>query len=303
MRILLLTDNYWPETNAPALRSGAHARRWVEQGEDVTVVTSFPNFPEGKLFKGYRQRFRERRMIDTVDVIRVPTLIFPNAGTLKRILDFMSYMVSASIAGFFVRRPDVVVATSPQFFAAVAGWLVAAVRRRPFVFELRDLWPDSIVAVGAMPDSLPIRLLRRLEHFLYRRADLIVTVTHAFRDNLIGRGIDLICAMDPLLQAFRCRPRRLRLLGRRGTRVGLLGSLCRRQGGARNARAHLCGGDRNNECPRQSFHTGADPYPYARAGVPGRGPDDAGNAGQGCGQHRRLVPAEHAGERQALRLS
>ena len=142
MRILLLTDNYWPETNAPALRSGAHARRWVEQAEDVTVVTSFPNFPEGKLFKGYRQRFRERRMIDTVDVIRVPTLIFPNAGTLKRILDFMSYMVSASIAGFFVRRPDVVVATSPQFFAAVAGWLVAAVRRRPFVFELRDLWPD-----------------------------------------------------------------------------------------------------------------------------------------------------------------
>ena len=113
----------------------------------------------------------------------------------------------------------------------------------------------------------------------------------------------LICAMDPLLQAFRCRPRRLRLLGRRGARVGLLGSLCRRQGGARNARAHLCGGDRNNECSRQSFHTGADPHPYARAGVPGRGPDDAGNAGQGCGQHRRLVPAEHAGERQALRLS
>ena len=92
-------------------------------------------------------------MIDTVDVLRVPTLIFPNAGTLKRILDFVSYMASASIAGLFIRRPDVVVATSPQFFAAVAGWMVAALSRRPFVFEFRDLWPDSIVAVGVLEDA------------------------------------------------------------------------------------------------------------------------------------------------------
>jgi NAD(P)-dependent dehydrogenase (short-subunit alcohol dehydrogenase family) len=95
----------------------------------------------------------------------------------------------------------------------------------------------------------------------------------------------LICAMDPLLR-----------LSDAGRAVFV-------SSGARNARAHLCGGDRNDECSRQSFHTGADPHPYARAGVPGRGPDDAGNAGQGCGQDRRLVPAEHAGERQALRLS
>jgi colanic acid biosynthesis glycosyl transferase WcaI len=189
MRILLMTDNYPPETNASALRCSAHARRWVERGEDVTVVTSFPNFPEGVLFKGYRQSLYKRALIDTVDVLRVPTLIFPNAGTVKRIVDFVSYMVSASIAAMFVRRPDVVVATSPQFFAVVAGWLAAAVRRRPFVFELRDLWPDSVVAVGALEDGLLLKLIRRLEHFLYRRADLIVTVTNAFRDHLIEHGI------------------------------------------------------------------------------------------------------------------
>lgn len=189
MRILLLTDYYPPEINAGALRCSAHARRWAELGHEVTVVTSFPNFPDGAVYPGYRQSLYHWVESDGVDVLHVPTLIFPNAGTVKRIVDFVSYMVSASIASMFVRRPDVVVATSPQFFAVVAGWLAAAVRRRPFVFELRDLWPDSVVAVGALKDGPVLNLIRRLEHFLYRRADLIVTVTNAFRDHLIKHGI------------------------------------------------------------------------------------------------------------------
>jgi colanic acid biosynthesis glycosyl transferase WcaI len=99
-------------------------------------------------------------------------------------------MVTGAIGSLFVGRPDVVIATSPQFFAAVAGWFVSKVYRRPFVFEIRDLWPDSIVAVGAMKEGVAIRLIRRIEQFLYRQADLIVTVTNASRDILIGRGID-----------------------------------------------------------------------------------------------------------------
>jgi glycosyltransferase involved in cell wall biosynthesis len=190
MRILLLSDNYPPETNAAALRSSAHARRWVERGHEVTVVTSFPNFPEGKLFAGYKQSPWKRETVDGVDVIRVPTLIFPNAGTAKRIADFVSYMVSATIAALFVKRPDIVVATSPQFFAAVAGWMTSVLRWRPFVFELRDLWPDSIIAVGALKDGALLRMVRKLEYFLYRRADLIVSVTNAFRRHLAETGID-----------------------------------------------------------------------------------------------------------------
>lgn len=190
MRILLLTDNYLPESNPPAIRSSAHAKCWVERGHEVTILTSFPNQPDGKVFGGYRQSLYKREMLDTVDVLRVPTLIFANRGTILRIIDFLSFMVVASIAGFFVQRPDVVIATSGHFFTAVAGWFVSKVHRRPFVFEIRDLWPDSIVAVGAMKESLAIKLLRRLEHFLYRQAGLIVTVTTAFRDILMARGID-----------------------------------------------------------------------------------------------------------------
>jgi colanic acid biosynthesis glycosyl transferase WcaI len=190
VRILLLTDNYPPESNPPALRCSMHAKRWIARGHHVNVVTSFPNFPDGKVFGGYRQSLFKRETLDTVDVLRVPTLIFPNRAIFLRIVDFLSFMVTSCIASFFVRRPDVVLATSPQFFTAVTGWFVSRVYRRPFVFEIRDLWPDSIVAMGVMKEGRAIRLIRMIEQFLYRQADLIVTVTLSSRELLIKRGID-----------------------------------------------------------------------------------------------------------------
>ncbi len=190
MRILLLTDNYPPESNPPALRCSMHAKRWVQRGHHVNIVTSFPNFPDGKVFGGYRQSLFKREILDSVDVLRVPTLIFPNRAIFLRILDFLSFMFTSCIASFFVGRPDVVLATSPQFFTAVSGWFVSRVYRRPFVFEIRDLWPDSIVAMGVMKEGRAIRLIRVIEQFLYRQADLIVTVTSSSRDLLIARDID-----------------------------------------------------------------------------------------------------------------
>lgn len=189
MRILLLTDNFPPEANASALRCSAHAKQWIKRGNQVTVVTSFPNFPNGKVFAGYRQSLFKRELVDGVDVVRVPTLIFANRGVVRRVLDFLSFMIAGSIGSLFVDRPDIVVATSPQFFAGVAGWLVSRIHRRPFLFEVRDLWPDSIIAVGAMEEGLGIRIVRSIERFLYRQADLIVVVTHASRDTLIARGV------------------------------------------------------------------------------------------------------------------
>jgi colanic acid biosynthesis glycosyl transferase WcaI len=167
-----------------------HAKRWVERGHHVNIVTSFPNFPDGKVFGGYRQSLFKRETLDTVDVLRVPTLIFPNRRIFLRILDFLSFMFTSCIASFFVGRPDVVVATSPQFFTAVSGWFVSRVYRRPFVFEIRDLWPDSIVAMGVMKEGRAIKIIRRIEQFLYRQANLIVTVTSSSRDLLIARGVD-----------------------------------------------------------------------------------------------------------------
>jgi glycosyltransferase involved in cell wall biosynthesis len=190
MHILFLTDNFPPEVNAPASRTHEHCRQWVAAGEQVTVVTCAPNFPKGRVFDGYRNRLWQQETIDGIRVIRVWSYITANEGFVKRVLDYTSYMLTAFIASLFVRRVDIVVGTSPQFFTAVAAWAVGAVKRIPYVFELRDLWPESIKAVGAMKESAAIRWLEKLELFLYRRASLIVSVTHSFRETLMRRGID-----------------------------------------------------------------------------------------------------------------
>ncbi len=189
MKILFLTDNFPPETNAPAIRTYEHARTWVELGHEVVVVTGAPNFPAGRVFAGYENRLYDASFMDGIEVVRVWTYIAANRGFLRRSLDYVSFMASAFLASFSVRRPDVVVATSPQFFTAVAGWATAAVKRRPFVFELRDLWPESVVAVDAMRRGRAIGLLEKLARFLYRRADLMVPVTPAFARHLRGLGV------------------------------------------------------------------------------------------------------------------
>lgn len=189
MQILFLSDNFPPEGNAPATRLYEHATRWVRAGHQVTVITCAPNFPEGRLYAGYRNAWRSVEQMDGIRVVRVKTYITANEGFLKRSLDYMSFMLMGFVMGLFERRPDVVVATSPQFFCAIAGWALSVAKWRPFVFELRDLWPASIVAVGAMKKSLVIRLLEKIELFLYRRAAAIIPVTESFREDLIRRGI------------------------------------------------------------------------------------------------------------------
>jgi len=190
MHILFLSDNFPPETNAPASRLHEHARRWVSAGHRVTVITCAPNFPQGRVHAGYRNVWYARTNVDGIDVVRVKTFIVANRGFLLRTLDYISFMVAGFIAGLFQRKPDVVVATSPQFFAAVGGWMVAVLRGVPFVFELRDLWPASLEAVGALKGSRVLRAFERLELFLYRRARAVVCVTEAFVEDLVARGID-----------------------------------------------------------------------------------------------------------------
>lgn len=189
MKILFLSDNFPPEGNAPATRLWEHAIRWVDAGHEVTVITCAPNFPEGKVYAGYKNAWRSVEMMEGIRVVRVKTYITSNEGFVKRSLDYVSFMVAAVIAGLLERRPDVLIATSPQFFCACGGWMLSALRRLPFVFELRDLWPASIVAVGAMRRSMVIRVLESVEMFLYRRADRIVAVTQTFKRELVARGV------------------------------------------------------------------------------------------------------------------
>ena len=190
MHILFFTDNFPPEVNAPASRTYEHCRIWVEQGNKVTVITGVPNFPKGKVYKGYRNHLFQKENIDGIEVIRVWTFIAPNEGKLRRTLDYLSFMVTSFIASSFVKKPNIIVGTSPQFFTVCAAFLCATFRRVPWVFELRDLWPDSIKAVGSLKDNFFIRLMAKVEMFLYQKANAIVSVTNSFREELFKRGID-----------------------------------------------------------------------------------------------------------------
>lgn len=186
MKLLFLTDNFPPETNAPATRTYEHCKIWVEKGIDVTVITGAPNFPEGKVFKGYKNKLYQKEVVDGIKVIRVWTYISANKGFIKRVLDFVSFMISAFIAGLFIKT-DKIVATSPQFFTAIAGSWLSFWKRKPWVFEVRDIWPESVVAVGASKRNIAIRFFEWLEIRMYQSASKIIVVTDAFKAEILGK--------------------------------------------------------------------------------------------------------------------
>lgn len=189
MKLLFLTDNFPPEVNAPATRTFEHCREWAKSGIDVTVITCFPNFPEGKLFKGHKNRLYKVEETEGIKVVRVFTYITANEGFLKRTIDYISFGVAAFIAGLFIKT-DLIIATSPQFFAAVWARRLAFVKRKPWVMEVRDLWPESIKTVGVMKDNFVIRYLEKQEMRLYHSASHIITVTDTFKERISERGIN-----------------------------------------------------------------------------------------------------------------
>lgn len=185
MRILFLTDNFPPETNAPATRTYEHCLKWISMGYKVTVITCFPNFPKGKVFEGYTNKLYQKENINGIRVIRVWSYISENSGFAKRIIDYVSFCLTSFLFGLFVKT-DLIIATSPQFFTAISGRMLSFFKKIPWVMEVRDLWPDSIAAVGSMnKSSKPFKIFKKIEHFLYLSALKIIVVTDSFKKYLI----------------------------------------------------------------------------------------------------------------------
>jgi len=174
---------------APAARAAELSRHWARMGHETTVLTGFPNHPTGVVPEDWRRRLRRLHWTETIDGVRVVrTWLWPlpNRKAHERIRNYASFCISAAISGLALERPDVVIATSPQLLCALAGWWLAFWKRAPFVFEVRDLWPESLVAVGASEEgTLLHRTLGAIAGFLYRRARLIVVVSPAFKEHLI----------------------------------------------------------------------------------------------------------------------
>lgn len=189
MKVLFFSHYFPPEGNAPASRVYETCRRWVEAGHEVTVITCAPNMPEGVVYPGYRNAWTRREEIDGIRVVRVWTYLAANRGKRRRALNFLTYMLSAVWHALFIRKPDIILATSPQFFCGWAGTICSWIKRVPFVLEVRDMWPDSIVEVGAMKSSFTVRVLQWLETRMYNSADRIVTVGYGYRKRLMARDV------------------------------------------------------------------------------------------------------------------
>jgi glycosyltransferase involved in cell wall biosynthesis len=189
MKILFITDNFPPEVNAPATRTYEHCDQWVQHGTEVTVLTCAPNFPLGKTYKGYRNKLYQTQKMGDIKVVRVWSYMSPNQGKIRRVLDYVSFSFMAFWTGLF-EDYDVIIATSPQFFTTWTAIALSKVKRKPWIFELRDLWPDSIKTVGAMNDGFALSILQKIEMGLYRDASKVVAVTDAFKRVLVNRGVD-----------------------------------------------------------------------------------------------------------------
>jgi glycosyltransferase involved in cell wall biosynthesis len=174
---------------APSARVSELARHWAAMGHDVTVLTAFPNHPTGVLRPEYRSRFRRlicREQVDGINLIRTWLIPLPNRKPHERMLNYGSFCLSGCVTGTFLRQPDVVIATSPQLLVGFSGWWVSRMKNVPLVLEIRDLWPESLVAVGlGSSRSLLHRGLARLAEFLYRSCDHLVVVTPAFKEHLV----------------------------------------------------------------------------------------------------------------------
>jgi glycosyltransferase involved in cell wall biosynthesis len=190
MNVAYYSHYFVPEIGAPSARLHDLGREWVGRGHEVDVVTCFPNHPAGQLYPGYRGGRYLLERLDGMTVHRHWTYITPNRGFLRKTLGHVSFLPSAlALSNPRIRRPDVVIGSSPTFFAAMAALAAARRHRVPFVMEVRDLWPAIFVDLGVLRNRTVIRALERLEMALYRRATRVVTVTEAFRRDLIARGV------------------------------------------------------------------------------------------------------------------
>lgn len=189
MKILYVSQYFPPEMGAPAARVSELSRYWAQDGHDVTVLTGFPNHPTGVVPTEYRRKLRRlvlRENTGGVNIVRTWLLPFPNRKTHERILNYSSFCLSSACAGLFTESPDVVIASSPQLLVGLSGWWLARCKRAKFIFEVRDLWPESLAAVGvASSNSWFHRSLARIAGFLYRNSDHIVVVSPAFKEYLV----------------------------------------------------------------------------------------------------------------------
>ncbi|MDX6646567.1 MAG: hypothetical protein QOK40_2294 [Miltoncostaeaceae bacterium] len=187
---MLYVSQYFVRDDQPGgVRHWHHTRALAEAGHEVSVVTSFVQHKERTIAERYRGRRVVREREEGIDVWRVYSTPGYGRDMRSRLASYGTFAWWALVAGMRAARPDVVVASSPSLPAAAGAALVARARGARFLLEVRDLWPDSAVAMGLVSDPRTIALARRLERFCYRRAERVVALTEGIRDGVVAAGV------------------------------------------------------------------------------------------------------------------
>lgn len=187
MRILLITQFFQPE---PFLKGLPFAKKLAERGHEVEVLTGFPNCPEGKLYKGYKIKFLQREIIDGIPVIRVPLYPSHDKSGMRRFLNYASFGVSAATIGFFATKPaDVAYVYHPPATVCLPAIVIRLLRRIPFVYDIADLWPDSLAASEMFDNKFGLWVADKCCKFFYYMAQKIVVLSPGFKEELCRRGV------------------------------------------------------------------------------------------------------------------
>lgn len=190
MNVLLLSQYFPPEVGATQMRADAFASHLATAGHDVTVVAEVPSHPTGVISAGFRRRAFYRSREKGYAVVRLWVAASPKKTFWRRIVFYATYAINAVLAAFLIvrRRPDVVFATSPPLPVALAGLTIATVYRRPFVADIRDIWPAVGEALGELKPGRAMHAAQALERLVYRRAAAVTAVTQTFVDHIVELG-------------------------------------------------------------------------------------------------------------------
>ncbi len=187
MRILILTQFCEPETNTT--RALLFARALVAEGHEVQILTGFPNYPNGKVYRGYRIKPLQREMRDGVSILRVPLYPSHDSSSVRRIMNYASFALSASLLGsLFADKPDIIYVWHPPLTTGLAAWVLSVAKRAPFVYDIQDLWPDTLAAAGMVRSRLVLSLVERVSRWVNHRSRFVVVQSPGFKRVLVARG-------------------------------------------------------------------------------------------------------------------
>lgn len=187
MRILFITQWFHPE---PFLKGLPFAKELVRLGHEVQVLTGFPNYPGGRLYAPYRIRLLQREEIEGVHVVRVPLYPSHDKSGSRRFFNYMSFAICAAVIGpWVVKRADVAYVYHPPATVQFSAAAIRLFRRIPLVYDIQDLWPDSLAASGMFTNRFGLWCVDRVCRILYRLAKKIVVLSPGYKDELIKRGV------------------------------------------------------------------------------------------------------------------